>query len=152
MSGVAAKMPAKFGLMLDGCSFDSEHYSAVYGCYNLNGKAQYLLLAMAPLVTDPSADYSAADHVAFLREMQMRDKRMRLDDCVFAVEENCATSQRIATLMGLPPIGCSSHDLNLVVQGLLSKASDHWDQVKTLMTKHKGLNQSVKLRYFWFYF
>ncbi|KAG4042129.1 hypothetical protein PC123_g22372 [Phytophthora cactorum] len=73
MSGVDAKMPAKFGLMLDGCSFDSEHYSAVYGCYNLNRKSQYLLLAMAPLVTDPSADHSAADHVAFLREMQMLD-------------------------------------------------------------------------------
>ncbi|KAF1783598.1 hypothetical protein GQ600_1910 [Phytophthora cactorum] len=62
---------------------------------------------------------------------------MRLDDCVFVVEENCATSQRIATLMGLPPVGCASHDLNF--------ASDHWDQVKKLMTKRKGLNQSEKL-------
>ncbi|KAG6948104.1 hypothetical protein JG688_00015243 [Phytophthora aleatoria] len=68
MSGVAAKMLVKFGLMQDGCSFDSDHYSAV-------------------------------------------------------------------------------HDLNLVVQGLFSKASDHWDQVKKLMTKRKGLNQSVKLRF-----
>ncbi|KAF1780509.1 hypothetical protein GQ600_27216 [Phytophthora cactorum] len=54
MSGVAAEMPAKFGLMLDGCSFDSEHYIAVYGYYNFNGKAQYPLLTMAPLVADPS--------------------------------------------------------------------------------------------------
>ncbi|KAG6959423.1 hypothetical protein JG688_00010080 [Phytophthora aleatoria] len=126
MSGAAAEMPAKFGFMLDGCSFDSEHYIAVYGYYNFNEKAQYPLLAMAPLVADPSAHHSAASPVDFLREMLMRDYSKRLDNCLFVVGGNCASNQRMATLMG---------------------ASDDLDQVKKLMTKLKGLNQSAKLRF-----
>ncbi|KAG2919950.1 hypothetical protein PC119_g16686 [Phytophthora cactorum] len=147
MSGVAAEMPAKFGLMLDGCSFDSEHYIAVYGYYNFNGKAQYPLLTMAPLVADPSAHHSAASPVNFLREMLMRDYSKRLDDCLFVVGDNCATNQRMATLVGVPLVGCASHRLSLAVQGRFSKASDDLDQVKKLMTKLKGLNQSAKLRF-----
>ncbi|RAW24316.1 hypothetical protein PC110_g19260 [Phytophthora cactorum] len=145
MSGVAAEMPAKFGLMLDGCSFDSEHYIAVYGYYNFNGKAQYPLLTMAPLVADPSAHHSAASPVNFLREMLMRDYSKRLDDCLLVVGDNCATNQRMGTLMGVPLVGCASHRLNLADQGLFSQASDDLDQVKKLMTKLKGLNQSAKL-------
>ncbi|KAF1778438.1 hypothetical protein GQ600_25919 [Phytophthora cactorum] len=144
MSVVAAEMPAKFGLMLDGCSFDSEHYIAVYGCYNPNGKAQYPLLAMAPLVAGPSSDHSAACHVAFQREILMRDYSKRLGHCLFVVGENCATDPIMATLMAVPLVGCASHRLNFAVQGRFSEASDDLDQVKKLMTKLKGLNQSAK--------
>ncbi|KAG3139085.1 hypothetical protein PI124_g17335 [Phytophthora idaei] len=140
-------MPAKFGFMLDGCSFDSEHYIAVYGYYNFNGKAQYPLLAMAPLVADPSAHHSAASPVDFLREMLKRDYSKRLDNCLFVVGDNCASNQRMATLMGVPLVGSTSHRLSLAAQGRFSEASDDLDQVKKLMTKLKGLNQSAKLRF-----
>ncbi|KAG2884319.1 hypothetical protein PC119_g25614 [Phytophthora cactorum] len=139
VGGVAAEMPAKFGLMLYGFSFDSEHYITVYGCYNFNGKAQYSLLAMAPLVADPSTDRSVASHVAFLREMLTRDYSKRLDDCLLVVRDNCATNQRMATLMGVPLVGCASHRLALAVQGRFSEASEDLDQVKKLMTKLKVL-------------
>ncbi|KAF1779943.1 hypothetical protein GQ600_25467 [Phytophthora cactorum] len=61
-------MPAKFGLMLDGFSFDSEHYITVYGCYNFNGKAQYSLLQWRLLSLTRLRSLSRS-HVAFLREM-----------------------------------------------------------------------------------
>ncbi|KAG3004625.1 hypothetical protein PC120_g18448 [Phytophthora cactorum] len=101
---------------------------------------------MAPHVVGPSADHSVASHMAFLREMLMRDYSKRLDDCLLVVGDNCATNQRMGTLMGVPLVGCASHRLNLADQGLFSQASDDLDQVKKLMTKLKGLNQSAKLR------
>ncbi|KAF1780515.1 Ribonuclease H-like domain [Phytophthora cactorum] len=79
--------------------------------------------------------------------MLMRDYSKRLDDCLFVVGDNCATNQRMATLVGVPLVGCASHRLSLAVQGRFSKASDDLDQVKKLMTKLKGLNQSAKLRF-----
>ncbi|KAG3078861.1 hypothetical protein PI125_g20864 [Phytophthora idaei] len=94
---------------------------------------------MAPLVADPSTDRSVSSHVAFLREMLMRDYSKRLDDCLLVVRDNCATNQRMATLMGVPLVGCASHRLALAVQGRFSKASEDLDQVKKLMTKLKVL-------------
>ncbi|RAW22335.1 hypothetical protein PC110_g21225 [Phytophthora cactorum] len=114
VGGVAAEMPAKFGLMLDGFSFDSEHYITVYGCYNFNGKAQYSLLAMAPLVADPSTDRSVASHVAFLREMLTRDYSKRLDDCLLVVRDNCTRA----------PIAHSPHFEAACVKVLAGKADE----------------------------
>ncbi|OWY95877.1 hypothetical protein PHMEG_00034003 [Phytophthora megakarya] len=72
-SAIKADMLKRYGLIIDGWSFNSEHYLAVFACYEKAGVAQYPLLAMASLVNAPTEDHSAATHLAFLREMLLRD-------------------------------------------------------------------------------
>lgn len=83
---IAAGMPEKFGLLIDGWSLKSEHHIGVVGCYEQRGQRQYLLLVMEPLVADPLDDHSAGSHVAFLREMFRRDYNKRLENCLFVLE------------------------------------------------------------------
>ena len=59
------EIPKRFGLIMDGWSHNSEHYLAVFGCYEVDGKPRYPLLAMAPIVNEPTDDHSAATHVTF---------------------------------------------------------------------------------------
>ena len=79
--------------------------------------------------------------------MLRRDYGRALDDCLFVVGDNCATNKRIATLMGVPLVGCASHRLNLAVQQVLGEYDEELGKVKDLMIKLKGLNQSARLRY-----
>ncbi|KAF1785576.1 hypothetical protein GQ600_16930 [Phytophthora cactorum] len=52
-----------------GWPHNSEHYLAVFVCYELGGQPRCPLLAMAPLVQAPGQDLSAQGHVDFLRDM-----------------------------------------------------------------------------------
>ncbi|KAG3067761.1 hypothetical protein PI124_g16831 [Phytophthora idaei] len=45
---IGTEMPKKFGLILDGWSYGTEHFLAVYGCYETSDGPQYPLLSMAP--------------------------------------------------------------------------------------------------------
>ncbi|KAG2962611.1 hypothetical protein PC119_g25751 [Phytophthora cactorum] len=45
---IGTEMPKKFGLILDGWSYGTEHFLAVYGCYETSDGPQYALLSMAP--------------------------------------------------------------------------------------------------------
>ncbi|RLN84615.1 hypothetical protein BBJ28_00021286 [Nothophytophthora sp. Chile5] len=56
---IAAEMPERFGLILDGWSHASEHFLAVFACYEAGGKIKTLLLCMAPLQNDEDDDLSA---------------------------------------------------------------------------------------------
>ncbi|KAG2880522.1 hypothetical protein PC110_g20675 [Phytophthora cactorum] len=62
-----------FGLKLDGWLHNSEHYLAVFVCYELDGQPRCQLLAMAHLVQAPGQDLSAQGHVDFLRDMLSQD-------------------------------------------------------------------------------
>ncbi|KAG4059431.1 hypothetical protein PC123_g5630 [Phytophthora cactorum] len=39
---IGAELPEDFGVILDDCTFGSEHYMAVYGCYKRNALASFL--------------------------------------------------------------------------------------------------------------
>lgn len=114
---VAAEMPDQFGLIIDGWSHASQHCLAVFGCYMVDSVAKYPLLAMAPLIVEPSDDHSAATHECFLREMMRRDYGKDMDDCLFIVGDNCSVNKRLAGLLKVPLVGCVSHRLNLAVEG-----------------------------------
>ncbi|EGZ27930.1 hypothetical protein PHYSODRAFT_474251 [Phytophthora sojae] len=79
--------------------------------------------------------------------MLARDYGKTIENCLFLVGDNCSTNRRLATLLGVPLVGCASHRLNLAAQNLLEDFKDELDQVKKLMIKLKGLNQSAKLRF-----
>ncbi|ETN12780.1 hypothetical protein PPTG_08830 [Phytophthora nicotianae INRA-310] len=140
-------MPKRYGLITDGWSFNSEHYLAVFGCFEMAGTAQYPLPAMAPLMNSPTNDLSAATHLTFLREMLMRDYNKRVEDYLFTVGDNCYTNQCLANLLCVPLVGCATHHLNLAVQNFFREVSDDLDKVKSLMVKLKSLYQSSTLRF-----
>ncbi|KAG6954765.1 hypothetical protein JG687_00011609 [Phytophthora cactorum] len=100
---------------LDGWSHNSEHYLAVFVCYELGGQPRCQLLAMAPLVQAPGQDLSAQGHVDFLRDMLSQDYGKPLENCLYLVGDNCTTNRRLAILMGIPLVGCASHRLNLAI-------------------------------------
>ncbi|EGZ28700.1 hypothetical protein PHYSODRAFT_248221 [Phytophthora sojae] len=112
---IAAEMPEEFGLIFDGWSHDSEHYIAVFACYEVDGVLRCPLLCMAPLVNDETDDFSAASHQAFLATMLARDYQKRLDQVLFLVGDNCGVNRRLATLMGVPLIGFKT-DLRPIIR------------------------------------
>ncbi|KUG02193.1 hypothetical protein AM587_10005404 [Phytophthora nicotianae] len=91
---------------------------------------------MAPLVNEETDDLSAATHQAFLRTMLLRDYNKRLEQCVFLVGDNCSVNRRLATLMGVPLVGCASHRLNRAVAAELSEHAEDLDLVQTLMLSY----------------
>ncbi|ETP17863.1 hypothetical protein F441_07822, partial [Phytophthora nicotianae CJ01A1] len=102
---IAAELPERFGLILDGWSHASEHFLAVFACYKVRGVTKTPLLSMAPLLNEPDEDLSARGHMEFLAEMLPRDFGKQLSDCLFVVGDNCSVNRLLATLMGVPLVG-----------------------------------------------
>ncbi|EGZ10799.1 hypothetical protein PHYSODRAFT_337571 [Phytophthora sojae] len=121
------ELPGHFGMKLDDWSHNSEHYLAVFVCYELGGQPRCQLIAMAPLVQEPGQNLSAEGHVEFLRTMLARDYGKTLENCLYLVGD---TNRRLATLLGVPLVGYASHRLNLVAQNLLEDFKDELDQVQ----------------------
>lgn len=103
--GVTAEMPACFGLIIYGWSVASELYIVGFAWYAVDGEGRCPLLCMAPLV---NKEDSAASQPAFLGTMLVRDIGKRVEQCLFLVEDNCSVNRRLATLMGVPVVGCAS--------------------------------------------
>ncbi|KAG6951963.1 hypothetical protein JG688_00013496, partial [Phytophthora aleatoria] len=74
----AAEMPERFGLVFDGWSHAAEHYVAVFAWYEVAGDRGAV------------AGYNK-----------------RLEQCLFLVVDNCSVNRCLATLMGVPLIGCA---------------------------------------------
>ncbi|RLN96724.1 hypothetical protein BBJ28_00019689 [Nothophytophthora sp. Chile5] len=144
---IRVEMPDQFGIVIDGWSHASEHYLAVFACYEIDGIGQYPLLAMTPLINDESGDdHSARTHQAFLDTMLRRDYDKKVSDCLFIVGDNCAVNKKLATLLSIPLVGCASHRLNLAVQAYLQQYEEDLDTIHTWMKKLRTLNHAAKLR------
>ncbi|EGZ08877.1 hypothetical protein PHYSODRAFT_288643, partial [Phytophthora sojae] len=143
---IPSELPARFGIMLDGWTHASEHYIAVFACYEVNGCPKTTLLSMAPLLDALDDDLSAQGHLEFLATMLPRDYGVQLAQCRFLVADNCAVNRRLATLMSVPLVGCASHRLNLAVQADMVSHEEDLAAVQALMVKLRTLTQSAKLR------
>jgi hypothetical protein len=66
----------------------------------------------------------------------------------FLVADNCATNQKIATLMGLPLVGCASHRYNLAVNRYLVPYESELAAVNSLMVKLRQVNNAAELAKF----
>ncbi|ETO58526.1 hypothetical protein F444_23096 [Phytophthora nicotianae P1976] len=82
----------------------------------------------------------------FLANMLPRDYGKQLSQCLFLVVDNCAVNRLLATLMGVPLVGCASHRLNLAVQAGIEESKTDLDVVHSLMLKLRTLSRSAKLR------
>ncbi|KAE9107775.1 hypothetical protein PF010_g12156 [Phytophthora fragariae] len=56
-------IPVKIGIMLDGCTFKSEHVLAVFAVFEPDRRVDKVLLAFAPLIYDDATDHTAASPV-----------------------------------------------------------------------------------------
>ncbi|KAG3115903.1 hypothetical protein PI125_g5107 [Phytophthora idaei] len=63
---IGEKLPEDFGIIPDDCTFGSEHYMAVCGCYKRNDVHGCPLLSMAPVINGPDDCLNAETHMAAL--------------------------------------------------------------------------------------
>ncbi|OWZ21427.1 hypothetical protein PHMEG_0004026 [Phytophthora megakarya] len=113
---IAAELPARFGLILDGWTHLSEHYVTVFARYEMGGKVVTPLLCFAPLLQEEDDDLSVVAHRRFLANMLPRDFGKQLNQCASIVGDNCRLNKRRETLVGVTLVGCASHQLNCAVQ------------------------------------
>ncbi|ETN20170.1 hypothetical protein PPTG_03236 [Phytophthora nicotianae INRA-310] len=66
----------------------------------------------------------------------------------FLVADNCATNQRIATLLELPLVGCASHRYNLAVNRYLASYETELTVVNSLMVQLCHVNNAAELARF----
>ncbi|KAG2786613.1 hypothetical protein PC116_g10761 [Phytophthora cactorum] len=143
---IGKEMPVDFGLILDDCSFGTEQYQGVYGCYETPSGPQYPLLSMAPVMDEPGDHLTAEGHLmAIERFLPFFGKTIQ--GVKFLVGDNCAVNKRLAKLMKVPLVGCASHRLNLAVRDFLRPHESALEEVQQLMRKQRTLNQAAKLRY-----
>lgn len=148
---IGEEMPDEFGLMLDGWSHGTEHFLAVYACYDEPNGPCYPLLSMAPIMEEPDDQLSADGHLlAIERFLPFFGKS--IEGCKFLVGDNCSVNKRLANIMGVPLVGCASHRLNLAVRDYLAPHEPALEEVQQLMRKLRTLKQAAKLRYRDLYF
>ncbi|KAG2793829.1 hypothetical protein PC118_g17401 [Phytophthora cactorum] len=144
---IAAELPKRFGLVFDGWSHDSEQFIAVFAWYEVDGAVHCPLLCMAPLVSDETDDLSAATHHTFLGTMLTHDYGKSVDQCIFLVGDNCSVNRRLADLIGVPLVGCTSHKLNRADSQQVSVCAEDLISDQAVMVKLRTLHHSAKLRF-----
>ncbi|ETP16896.1 hypothetical protein F441_08586 [Phytophthora nicotianae CJ01A1] len=105
---IAVILPASFGVMLDGWSFQSEHFVAVFAVFEYDQRSEMVLLALAPIVDEEVEDQSAESHVSFFRGSLPFFERDTASIC-YLVTDNCSVSTWLADLLQVPFIRCASH-------------------------------------------
>ncbi|POM77766.1 Hypothetical protein PHPALM_4795, partial [Phytophthora palmivora] len=143
---IGSILPKSFGIIFDGWTFRSEHYVAVFASFRHDGKAQNILIAMAPIIDDNVDDLTARSHVKFLDTILSYYGRSKAN-IAYIVGDNCAVNGAVADKLQVPMVGCASHRLNLAVNLLLAGDDDLLNKVQKLMCKIKNsLLVSAKLR------
>ncbi|KAG4238184.1 hypothetical protein PC116_g13765 [Phytophthora cactorum] len=141
---IASELTASFGIMLDGWTHASEHYVAVFACYEVNGSLKTPLLSMALLLNEANNDLYAESHLDFLVTILPRDFGVHLVQCRFIVGDNGSVNRRLATLMEVSLVGCASHRLNLAVQDDLAVHEDDLAAVQVLF-RYLNVIQAVHM-------
>ena len=137
---VAAALPAKFGLIIDGWSEGNQHYFGLNAAYDSD---HYPLLAFAPPIDEES--YSAENQAAFITDVLELFGRRR-DDVLFLVADNTNVNPATARLLGCSFIGCASHRFNLAVKEYMLTYEEKLDDIQSLMKKLLNLKIAGALR------
>ncbi|OWZ13494.1 hypothetical protein PHMEG_00013171 [Phytophthora megakarya] len=143
---IAAELPSRFSIMFDGWTHASEHYVAWFACYKNNGVFVTPLPSMTPLMNEEDDDMSARTHLQSLATMLLRDFGVQAGPCRFLVGDNCSVNRLFATVLGVPLVGCASHQLNRAIRQDMAQHEDDLAAVQALMIKLRTLTQSAKLR------
>ncbi|KAE9027508.1 hypothetical protein PF011_g2007 [Phytophthora fragariae] len=123
-------IPVKIGIMLDGCTFKSEHVLAVFAVFEPDRRVDKVLLAFAPLIYDDATDHTAASPVKFLKGILPYFNR-DVTDIIYLVGDNCTVNRKGADLLEVPLVVYASHGLNLTAQLFMA---DHASQLDKLQS------------------
>ncbi|ETO85768.1 hypothetical protein, variant 3 [Phytophthora nicotianae P1976] len=74
---VAAEIPGRFRLMLDGWSHRTEHFLAVFACYDTSGGPRYPLLSVAPVMNEPNDQLNAEGHKNMIDQVKRLSRKLR---------------------------------------------------------------------------
>ncbi|KAG3109864.1 hypothetical protein PI124_g12106 [Phytophthora idaei] len=132
--------PSMFGIIIDGRTFLSEHFVAIFAVFDHDDRVEKVLLAMAPIVNDNTDDRTVESHVSFLEGVLSFYKR-DTSNISYLVGDNCSVNTKLADLLEAPFIGSASHRLDLAVNLFLSEYEPQLEQVQKL----RGLNKAAKL-------
>uniref|UniRef100_H3GPB5 Uncharacterized protein n=1 Tax=Phytophthora ramorum TaxID=164328 RepID=H3GPB5_PHYRM len=92
---IGVETPESFGFVIDGWSHGTEHYLAVYACYETEAGPQFPLLSLAPVMDEPDDQLNAEGHLTAMKRILP----------FFFVGDNCAVNKRLANLLGVPLVG-----------------------------------------------
>ncbi|KAF1784144.1 hypothetical protein GQ600_15448 [Phytophthora cactorum] len=118
--------PSMFGIIIDGRTFLSEHFVAIFAVFDHDDRVEKVPLAMAPIGVLP---------------FYKRDT----SNISYLVGDNCSVNTKLADLLEVSFIGSASHRLDLAVNLFLSEYEPQLEQVQQLMQKLRGLNKAAKL-------
>ncbi|KAF1795230.1 hypothetical protein GQ600_24863 [Phytophthora cactorum] len=110
--------PSMFGIIIDGRTFLSEHFVAIFAVFDHDDRVEKGIL---PFYKRDTSNIS------------------------YLVGDNCSVNTKLADLLEAPFIGSASHRLDLAVNLFLSQYAPQLEQVQQLMQKLRGLNKAAKL-------
>ncbi|GMF62984.1 unnamed protein product [Phytophthora fragariaefolia] len=118
-SVIAEDMVTRFGLMWDGWSCDTRHFVAVFAVYHCPDVPKERLIGFSPTEDAQTAEAQIDPMQGVLAVYDTTTAMIK-----FVVGDNCATSQSLATKLGVPLVGCASHRFNLAMLTFLSDSDD----------------------------
>ncbi|POM67586.1 Hypothetical protein PHPALM_16385 [Phytophthora palmivora] len=107
---IGSILPKSFGIIFDGWTFRSEHYVAVFASFRHDGKAQNILIAMAPIIDDNVDDLTARSQVKFLDTILSYYGRSKAN-IAYIVGDNCAVKAQNILIAMAPIIDDNVDDL-----------------------------------------
>ncbi|KAE9086916.1 hypothetical protein PF010_g19920 [Phytophthora fragariae] len=139
---IAKEMGQSFGLLFDGWTCHSLHFLAIFVVYEWNGERSQRLLSLSPMDDDQTAP-AHLEHIETV--MGVYDKNIGM--VRFVDGDNCATNQSLATLTGIPLIGCASHRFSLAFKRFLEGYQTQIDQAQNLMIQlHHTKNAAARAK------
>lgn len=137
---IQAILPEKFGIIFDGWEHESRNEEYL-GCFAVIPNHKPILLFMQPFFIEEDPDdpdevmFGAADYSDMLNTGLSTYARS-IQSITFLVGDNCETNKSLATLLGVPLIGCASHRFNLAVQKYLRDYENILNKIESLFAKH----------------
>lgn len=141
---VGREMGSSFGLMFDGWPHGSMHYVRLYSVHEVMGDRRERLLSLSPL---DDGSQTAEAHVSMIKSvLSIYNKTLAM--VVVIVGDNCSSTQKIATLLGVPLVGCASHRFNLADNRFLSDYEPELSALNNLMIHLRHCNNAATLAKF----
>lgn len=145
-TSIAAELPERFALMIDGWTKSATHFIALFACYPTDSDPGYstVLLAFSPLCDE--TQLTAQAHYDFIAWVLDSVYNKSMDNVVAIIGDNCEVNKAMCNLAGLPLIGCASHRFNLAVKKWLQQYEPVLYKVNSIMSKLKNLKMAGALR------
>ena len=140
---IIQELPEHFGLVTDGWSEKSTHYTALFAAFEKNSQLETPLLALSP----PSDEEHYDKHMQYTLIIDCVSKYHRtIDSILYLTADNAPVNPATSDLLRVPFIGCASHRFNLVVRDFLRDSEETLQKVHNLMRLLCTLKQGGKLR------